>query len=816
MAEQEEPVRRRLALKVIKLGMDTKSVIARFEAERQTLALMDHPNIAKVFDVGATETGRPYFVMELVKGIPINRYCDEGSLDTKQRLRIFIQVCRAIQHAHQKGIIHRDIKPSNILVADYDGVPVPKIIDFGIAKATSDQRLTEKTLFTAFDQFIGTPAYMSPEQAKLSGLDIDTRSDIYSLGVLLYELLMGKTPFESKRLVEAGMDEIRRIIREEEPMRPSTRLHTLEAAEQTTVAKHRQTEPPKLLHLIRGDLDWIVMKALEKDRARRYETANGLAMDIERHLNGDPVVARPASAAYRFQKAFRRHKLAFIAAAAIAAALVLGCIGTTLGLLRAENQRQTTETARQEESRMREFAIQSLDQEKVQRALAEAERRRAETVEQAARRRAYNSDMNLVQQALAENNLGRAQALLNRQQPQPGQPDLRGWEWRYLWSQTRPDDHEVLFSGTNRVTAPLSFSADGRLLTRQAPNETVVMDAISRRPVWQRLHALRPVFPHHSARLAFIDNASRNEIITIVDMATGKESGFETTWQLTRWLEFSPDDRQLLTVSLRPEASRTNGLTCDLTAWDTDTGQQLWQRPIVYTAPTRDIPETRLCAFSPDGASFAVALSGGRLEVFDASDGRERFTIATGNDLVLAVAFSPDNSTLLTGGGYNETAIRFWDARNGKAKDSLEGHTSGVTDLLFSPDGTQLISSSADQTIRLWDWPARNPAGVLRGHLYEIDGMALAPDGRTLASRCKDGSIYLWDLTKSLLHPGYEAIPGRLCYWEAVFTTDSQAILAAETNGGVALLNVLTLEETPLVAGDSTNQNVVAISADAR
>src|SRR5208283_4274101 len=244
MAEQEEPVRRRVALKVIKLGMDTKQVIARFEAERQALALMDHPNIAKALDAGATDTGRPYFVMELVKGIPITRYCDENNLSTVTRLGLFVQVCQAIQHAHQKGIIHRDIKPSNILVADHDGVPTPKVIDFGIAKATTGQKLTDKTVFTALEQFIGTPAYMSPEQAKLSGLDIDTRSDIYSLGVLLYELLTGKTPFDSKRLVEAGLDEVRRIIREEEPPRPSTRLRTLDAAEQTMVARHRQTEPP--------------------------------------------------------------------------------------------------------------------------------------------------------------------------------------------------------------------------------------------------------------------------------------------------------------------------------------------------------------------------------------------------------------------------------------------------------------------------------------------------------------------------------------------------------------------------------------------
>jgi tetratricopeptide (TPR) repeat protein len=365
VADQTEPVQRRVALKIIPAGLDTHRLLARFEQERQALALMDHPNIAKVFDAGMDPAGRPYFAMELVKGLPLTKYCDDAKLSPRQRLELFIPVCQAVQHAHQKGIIHRDLKPSNVLVGLYDGRPVPKVIDFGVAKATGP-RLTAQSVYTEVGSLIGTLEYMSPEQAELNNLDIDTRSDIYALGVILYELLTGAVPFSRKELEKAGLAEMLRVIKEAEPPKPSTKLshsNTLPA-----IAAQRHTDPHRLTALVRGELDWIVMKALEKDRGRRYETANGFALDVQRHLAGEPVLAAPAGAMYRLRKFVRRHRGPVAAAALVLLALLAGIAGTTWGLMRAEHQRGLAETAKQEAVKERDAKDLALKAEQQARA----------------------------------------------------------------------------------------------------------------------------------------------------------------------------------------------------------------------------------------------------------------------------------------------------------------------------------------------------------------------------------------------------------------------------------------------------------------
>jgi WD40 repeat protein/serine/threonine protein kinase len=744
VADQEEPVRRRVAIKVIKLGMDTKAVVARFEAERQALAMMDHPNIAKVLDAGATDAGRPFFVMELVRGIRITDYCDQNNLNTRERLDLFIKVCHAIQHAHQKGIIHRDIKPSNILVTLHDGVPVPKVIDFGIAKAT-EGRLTEATVYTQLHQFIGTPAYISPEQAEMSGLDIDTRSDIYSLGVLLYELLAGSTPFDPQELIASGLDGMRKTIREKEPVRPSTRLATLQGDELTTTAKRRSTDAPKLVRMLKGDLDWIVLKCLEKNRTRRYDTANGLAMDLKRHLDNEPVVARPPSTVYRIQKAVRRHKLGFAAGAAISLALLIGVTVSTTQAVRATRAERAKQKSLESERQARQTATRAKGE-------AEVERDRA-------RRNLYAADITLAHQAWLQSNLGKARRLLAHTRPQPGQEDLRGWEWRYLWGLTRGDDSgevarfeggvfHLAFVDNDRSVAVglMGFGAEER--------GSFVFDVgatrlTNRRPFGRSELAVSAYFAEKKWLLG--STYSNGLSISVRNAAT-----LEEVAQLS-----PPIDSFVKAISISRDGKQVAAFFGGgkVRIWRTDGWSQI-----------SDI-EGGVGGFHAGGLDFlgagdriAIVWGDGKLTIHETATGNKVREVAAhrvlgANDGITAMAVAPNQRVIATGAGYTEKTIKLWDPENLQPVGELIGHQAWICTLAFSPDGTLLASSSADQTIRLWDTKTWTEVTTLRGHEDEVYSMAFSADGRRLITGGKDGSVRLWQMPPTKRPPSLWTLP---------------------------------------------------------
>ncbi len=743
LAEQREPVVRRVALKIIKLGMDTRQVIARFEAERQALAMMDHPNIAKVLDAGATESGRPYFVMELVRGDPITQYCDTNNLGVPQRLELFQQVCHAVQHAHQKGIIHRDIKPRNVLVTVADGRPIPKVIDFGIAKATS-ARLTEKTLFTEHRALIGTPEYMSPEQAEMTGVDIDTRSDIYSLGVLLYELLTGTTPFDSRQLRMAAFGEIQRIIREVEPPKPSTRLSTMKET-LASVAAHRRSEPARLPALVRGDLDWIVMKCLEKDRTRRYDTANGLAMEVQRHLAGEPVLAAPPSAAYKLRKFARRHRRSVTAVAAIVLTLVLGVIGTTIGLVQAEARRRDAEKAETGQRRLAQSEAAARREADEKRTLADRKTEEAEL-------EAYAANLIAADASLAANEPARVRARLDAC---PGY--LRGWEWG--WLDTRSDVSLLVFRGHGTRIHSATFSSDGtRIVTASADKTARVWHAATGQElILLRGHETDVKSAAFSPDGMRVVTASYDKTARVWDAATGQEIGVLRGHERgVNSAAFSPDGMRIVTASYDKTAR----------VWDAVTGKEialLGGHEGSVTSAT----------FNPDGTRIVTASWTARL--WDATSGRELVVFRGPQLLLTSAAFSFDGTRIVAASG-DQTAW-VWDAATGQEIAVLRGHERGVNSAAFSPDGMRIVTASYDKTARVWDAVTGQELVLLRGHEGHVQSAAFSPDGKRIVTASLDTTARVWEAATGqelAVLRGHERV-----VWSATFSPDGSRIVSA-------------------------------------
>lgn len=764
MAEQQAPVKRRVALKIIKLGMDTRSVIARFEVERQALALMDHPNIARVFDAGATGSGRPFFVMELVCGVKITDFCNQNHFTMPQRLKLFVQVCQAVQHAHQKGIIHRDIKPSNILVSTHDGLPVPKVIDFGIAKATG-QRLTEKTLLSERQSFIGTPAYMSPEQAGMSGLDVDTRTDIYALGVLLYELLVGVTPFDARGLAQSGFDECRKTICEREPVRPSTRLLAMGVDDQSARAQQRRTEPAALIHYLQGDLDWIAMKCLEKDRTRRYATASDLAADVQRYLDDEPVLARPPSTLYRFCKFARRNRVPLIAGIIAVLGLLTGATVSTWQAVRATDAERKAQNGQRIEKLLRQQA--------------ERERERAQEEKTVARLNEYVADMNVASHSLSSGNLGRAMQLLNKHLPMEGEVDLRGFEWYYLNKLCLGNDH-ISFPTQDAPIQSVTFSPDGKMLLLGMGNRFNIYDVTSRKRIVSRSKgALGSEFFPDGRRLV---TAGLSNV---------------RVWRTADWSE-----ETILRDNFRPVCISSDGAHLATVSWE---GVHVWntsnwREELLLTDTFGPI------AISP-ADSLLATYSGSGIEIWDWNKGK-LLRVLEGSSRILmpnlgdfgsgrVMVFSRDGKRLVAPRmGVTERGafvMSVWNVESGKEiatlpKDPLNvEHTSTIFSMALSPDGTTLASASWDHSVRLWDFATGRRTDVLQGHLNEVWSVAFSPDGKWVASGAKDGGVNLWPM-----HGEREddVIAGA---WRALeFSPDGRQLAAVNDEGNVVFFNSLT------------------------
>lgn len=693
-AEQSDPVQRQVALKLIKPGMDTRQVIARFEGEQQALARMDHPHIARVLDAGATEGGRPYFVMELVRGLPITRYCDSQRLTLRARLDLFIKVCHAVQHAHQKGVIHRDLKPTNILVTEIDGVPTPKIIDFGIAKAV-EGRLSGVTLVTGVHQLLGTPAYMSPEQVTRSGADIDTRSDIYSLGILLFELLTGRPPFDAKALLTVGLEALGRTIREQLPPRPSSLLRSLPESEAEPVAHARQIELPRLLKLLRGDLDAIVLKCVEKEPDRRYATAHGLALDLGRHLSGDRVLARPTRFLDDLRRGVSRHRTGFTIGTLVFAALSLLATLSTTAYLR---------------------------EQALRRSLAA---------------RAYLEAIRVAHAEVREGRLGDARSRLRSQLPLPGEPDLRGWEWRRLVEECREDPHLSLEGHRHRISNVRFLDHHRLLTTERGGKRTFIWDLASRQVL--------NIWTNHAS------GGGASSILTVT--TDGTRAFYRPAWGTSPLcllnLETGAENCELgrfaAEPSIRGAHVSPDGLLLAVAGYEVT---ELWETVHFQRLATM-APAGNAVRFSPDGRVLAVATPTGDLRFWEVEAkawGHTLTNLHGSGQVIGAIRYSADGRWLATAAVDGSLRVRRVDAE-GDSRTLPQAH--GINDLSLSHDGSQLAVAERGSSPLLYDLTSALPPRRLRGHTDEVLSVDFSPDGAWLATASRNGEVFAWRLEEA-------------------------------------------------------------------
>jgi len=772
LAEQKEPVRRQVALKIIKPGMDSKQVIVRFEAERQTLAVLDHPNIAHVFDAGTTKAGRPYFVMEYVEGVSITKYCDEQKLNIEERLELFKQVCEGVHHAHQKGIIHRDIKPSNILVSNHSDKAVPKIIDFGIAKAIT-QPLTEETFFTHEGQLLGTPDYMSPEQVDFAVQDIDTRSDIYSLGVLLYELLAGVLPFDRESLEKAGFAEIQRTIREDEPPLPSTRLTSL-GEEAKAIAENRRTQIITLTRRLHRELEWIPMKAMRKDRTRRYRSASELADDIQNYLSGAPLIAGPETAVYRARKFVRKHAGSVATVALVSVAIVLGLVVSTAMYFRAEKARGKEATARTRAEQAEE-----------------ATKEKAEEL----RRTLYVNSIQLADAKYREGNIRRVRELL-----ESCPNDLRGWEWNRL---NYIQDESIMTLRVGSLHRAV-VSQDGKRIITCGDDKTI--------KVWDLASGeeLRTLRGHNGSIYAlavspdgkYIASGGDEGIIKLWNAQTGAEvMTLREGQSAVLAVAFKPDGRQL--------ASGSNSYDGIIILWDAETGAQL--------KTFRGQREINALAFSPDGKHIISGSGDWTIKLWDVQTGAEMSTLRGHGNWVRDVGFSPDGKRIASGSW--DESIKVWDAKTEDTLTTIAGHHGPVLSVAFSPDGQLIASGGYDNTVRIWDANSGDELKTFHGHDWNVEYVAFNPDGKRIVSASADDTVKLWDIMidrESRNFHGYSEYMPRC----VAFSPDGRLIAAdgrpSYYGGTITLWDAQTGEQIKTILGHRYYPLSVAFSPDGR